>query len=106
VAASHPRRARLHPDETPRDRLLDFALSLRDAIRGKAEGARSVEQVNRALHEAFGSFVMWDAGGPLKNVEVAGTHAIEPILRPEVALSLFDWPAVLDEPAAAPRWSG
>lgn len=39
--------------DAPRDRILDFAIDLREAITGKTAKARSVEDVNRLLVETF-----------------------------------------------------
>ena len=46
------------PVQAPHDALLDFALALRDSIRGHTKGAQSVEDVNHALIETFDSFVI------------------------------------------------
>jgi hypothetical protein len=94
------------PDKARSDRLLDFAIGLRDAIRGKVDRAHSVDQVNRALHEAFESFLIWrqtdDEPACLQPSYAAGCVAIEPILRPEITTGLFDWDAV--EPAPPMAW--
>ena len=39
------------PTRVPRDRLLDFAINLRDAIGGRTSQASSVEEVNRLLKQ-------------------------------------------------------
>ncbi len=80
------------PQEAPHDRLLDFAINLREAIRGKVDKARSTEQVNRALLEAFGGFYFYPPGVPLpEGVGVqASAIGIEPVLRHEVAQALFN----------------
>ena len=36
------------PVQAPHDALLDFAIALRDSIRGRTENAHSIEDVNRA----------------------------------------------------------
>ena len=48
------------PTRVPRDRLLDFAINLRDAIGGRTSQASSVEEVNRRPVESFESFAIWD----------------------------------------------
>ena len=44
------------PEEVERDRLLDFAVNLRQEIAGRVEGRHSVEQLNRTLVELFSCF--------------------------------------------------
>jgi hypothetical protein len=73
------------PETAPHDAMLDFAIGLREAIRGRTEG-RSVEEV-RALTETFECFVMWEGGDetlPPEQGVHAGRIKIDPILRPEV----------------------
>lgn len=75
--------------DAPRDRILDFAIDLREAITGKTAKARSVEDVNRLLVETFDSFVVWPPGSPLPDGTLtAGQVAVEPVLRPEIVESL------------------
>jgi DNA invertase Pin-like site-specific DNA recombinase len=73
--------------------LLDFAIDLREAIRGKTEGARTVEQVNRALVELFEAFVIGDEVELHPDADpglAAPGVTIEPELRWEVARTLFE----------------
>jgi hypothetical protein len=81
------------PVNAPRDRILDFAIDLRDAIAGRTATARSVEEVNRMLVETFDRFVVWPPGSSLPDGSLtAGQFAVEPILRPEVVEALLPNP--------------
>jgi len=98
------------PEDAPHDQLLDFASSLRETIRGKVAGTRTVEQVNRALIEVFSAFyVMADhdlPDGVGLDVEGPKRVAIEPSLRPEVAALLLadTWPDAPEQPAPPMEW--
>lgn len=46
------------PEEVGHDRLLDFAISLREVIAARVESGGSVEQINRQLIELFNSFTI------------------------------------------------
>jgi len=75
--------------DAPHDRILDFAIDLREAIAGKTANARSVADVNRMLVETFDRFVVWPPGSSLPDGSLtAGQIAVEPILRPEVVEAL------------------
>jgi hypothetical protein len=70
------------PDDAPADAMLDFYAGLSDAIRGRLEGAESIQRVNEALRDLFEYFV-------LSHVEAEdGEPAVMvlPILRPETPL--------------------
>ncbi len=83
------------PTEAPRDALLDFATSLRDAIASKVERAHSVEAVNRILVANFEAFRFHPPGDP-ESVDPtdfvldASSAWIEPVLRAEVVEVITD----------------
>ena len=93
------------PASAPRDALLDFALSLRDAIRGQAENAHGVEEVNRVLvtnFEAFEVHQEWELHSDAEPIVQAGRVLIEPVLRIEVARRFWPEPLDASEPPAPP----
>lgn len=102
------------PTSAPHDRLFDFALSLRDAIRGKAEDAHSTAEVNRVLVEFFQGFTVaetaWagvEAGRWTYSHPTRRGVLIQPHLRPEVVHALSDtWPAMASAETPPPlEWA-
>ena len=100
------------PVQAPHDALLDFAIALRDSIRGRTENAHSIEDVNRALIETFDSMAIWEGPDetlPPEQGVHAGTIKIDPNLREEVLYGMLrervaDWPKLGKyEPPAIPR---
>ncbi len=99
------------PVEAPRDRLLDFALDLRDAVAGRTANTSSVQQRNHVLTELFDSFVIHSPDDGLwhvtdNEVRALGTAVIEPLLRIEVVEALMEssredgWDSIVPPPMA------